>query len=356
MTAMTMHERMSRIYAHREPDRAPIVESPWASTVDRWRREGLPAGVDWEDYFGVDRYASIAVDNSPRYPERTLEVADAYRIYTTRWGVTQRDWRDHGGVPEFLHFTITDPDAWAAAKARMTPDPARVDWAHLERNYRRWRREGAWIRGHFWFGFDVTHSWMVGTERVLLALIERPEWVQDMVMTMLDLDIALFDMLYERGYSVDEINWPDDLGYKGNQFMSRRMYRELIKPAHHKACQWAHARGVKVCLHSCGDVRPLVPEFIDAGVDMLNPLEVKAGMDPLALKAQYGDALAFFGGLNAVLYETPELLWAEMRRVIPAMKRGGGYVIASDHSVPDNVSLDEFREFVRLAKELGRYE
>ncbi|HQB83586.1 MAG TPA: hypothetical protein PLR50_08825, partial [Candidatus Rifleibacterium sp.] len=75
----------------------------------------------------------------------------------------------------FLHFTITDPDAWAAAKARMTPDPARVDWAHLERNYGRWRREGAWIRGHFWFGFDVTHSWMVGTERVLLALIERPE-------------------------------------------------------------------------------------------------------------------------------------------------------------------------------------
>lgn len=57
-----------------------------------------------------------------------------------------------------------------------------------------------------------------------------------------------------------------------------------------------------------------------------------------------------------MLYETPQLLWAEMRRVIPAMKRGGGYVIASDHSVPDNVSLDEFREFVRLAKELGRYE
>jgi uroporphyrinogen decarboxylase len=100
----------------------------------------------------------------------------------------------------------------------------------------------------------------------------------------------------------------------------------------------------------------LVPEFIDAGVDMLNPLEVKAGMDPLALKAEYGDVLGFHGGLNAVLYETPELMWDEMRRVIPAMKAGGGYVIASDHSVPDNVTLEEFREFVRLAKELGRYE
>ncbi|MEN6479827.1 MAG: uroporphyrinogen decarboxylase family protein [Anaerolineales bacterium] len=355
MSAMTMHERMTRLYAHQEPDRAPIIESPWSSTVARWRREGLPDGVDWEDYFGVDRLANVAVDNSPRYPETTLEETEAYRVYTTRWGVTQRDWRDHGGVPEFLHFTITDPDAWVQAKERMTPDPSRVDWAYLDRNYRRWRAEGAWIRGHFWFGFDVTHSWMVGTERVLLALIEKPEWVQDMIMTMLDLDIALFDMIYDRGYTVDEINWPDDLGYKQNQFMSLRMYRALIKPAHQKACAWAHARGIKVSLHSCGDVRPFVPEFIDAGVDLLNPLEVKAGMDPLALKAQYGDVLAFHGGLNAVLYEDPPLMWAEMRRVIPAMKVGGGYVIASDHSVPDNVTLAEFQEFVRLARELGSY-
>jgi uroporphyrinogen decarboxylase len=356
MTAMTMHERMTRIYAHQEPDRAPIIESPWQSTVARWQREGMPAGMAWQDYFGVDCYARIFVDNSPRYPEKTLEETDEYRIYTTKWGVTQRDWREHGGVPEFLKFTITDPDAWAQAKERMTPDPSRVNWASLEANYARWRAEGAWISGEFWFGFDVTHSWMVGTERVLLALVERPEWVQDMVMTMLDLDIALYDMILARGYGLDEIRWPDDLGYKENQFMSRRMYRALIKPAHQKACAWAHAHGVKVSLHSCGDVRPLVPEFIDAGVDMLNPLEVKAGMDPLALKAEYGDVLGFHGGLNAVLYETPELMWDEMRRVIPAMKAGGGYVIASDHSVPDNVTLEEFREFVRLAKELGRYD
>jgi uroporphyrinogen decarboxylase len=112
---------------------------------------------------------------------------------------------------------------------------------------------------------------------------------------------------------------------------------------------------MKVRLHSCGDVNPLVTAFIDWGVDMLNPLEVKAGMDPLALKAAYGDRLAFHGGLNAVLYERPEEMWDEMRRVIPAMREGGGFVIASDHSVPDSVSLAEFAEFVRLAKELGSY-
>jgi hypothetical protein len=84
-------------------------------------------------------------------------------------------------------------------------------------------------------------------------------------------------------------------------------------------------------------------------------IEVKAGMDPLALKRQYGDKLAFHGGINAVLFEKPDQLWSEMHRIIPAMKRGGGYWCSSDHSVPDSVSLETFREFVRVAKQEGSY-
>ncbi|MHC4505943.1 MAG: uroporphyrinogen decarboxylase family protein, partial [Planctomycetota bacterium] len=145
-------------------------------------------------------------------------------------------------------------------------------------------------------------------------------------------------------------------GYKQSQFFSLDMYREILKPAHKRACDWAHARGCKVHLHSCCDIGPFVPDLIEIGIDMLNPLEVKAGMDPAKLKADYGDRLAFHGGLNALLYETPGAMWDEMRRVIPVMKKGGGYVAGSDHSVPESVSLEQFREFVRLAKELGSYE
>jgi uroporphyrinogen decarboxylase len=110
-----------------------------------------------------------------------------------------------------------------------------------------------------------------------------------------------------------------------------------------------------VSLHSCGDVRPFVPELIEIGVDILNPIEVKAGMDPVALKRQYGRTLAFHGGLNAALYPQPEKLYAEMRKVVPEMKKGGGYVISTDHSVPDSVSLEDFRRFVALSKELAAY-
>ncbi len=145
------------------------------------------------------------------------------------------------------------------------------------------------------------------------------------------------------------------MGYKHNQFFSLTMYRELLKPVHARAIEWAHARGINAHLHSCGDMRPLVPELVEIGLDALNPLEVKAGMDPLALKAEYGDRLVLHGGINAVLWTKPEKIEAEMRRVVPALKEGGGYIFCSDHSVPSAVSLEDFRRIIELAKELGAY-
>ena len=355
MGEMTSHERFKRMFEHRQADRVPIIDSPWSATVERWRREGLPDGVDWTDFFGTDRVASIHPDNSPRYEQKVLEETDAYRVHTTAWGTTLRNWRHAGGTPEFLHHTVVDPDSWADAKKRMTPTRDRVDWARLERDYATWRRQGRWIEASAWFGFDVTHSWMVGTERLLVALIDHPEWCVDMFNTLLDLDLALLEMVWDAGYTFDSLRWPDDLGYKHSQFMSLDMYRELLKPAHKRACDWAHARGVYAHLHSCGDVTPLVGEFIEIGVDALNPLEVKAGMDPVALKQRYGDGLVLHGGINAVLWDDVEAIEAEMRKVLPAVKAGGGYIFSSDHSVPTSVSLANFRRIVELAKELGKY-
>ena len=354
-TEMTTHERVKRMYEHREADRVPVTDSPWGSTVERWRREGLPKDADFAEFLGLDRFATIGADNSPRYPEKLIEETPDYAIRTSRWGVTFKNWTHAGGVPEFLDFTITDADKWAAAKKRMTPDRDRIDWDKLKENYPKWRKQGAWINAGFWFGFDVTHSWMVGTERTLMAMATEPEWIVDMWNHQLDVDIALFQMVWDAGYKFDAIGWYEDMGYKLNQFFSLDMYRELVKPVQKRACEWARAKGLKVWLHSCGDIRPFVPELVEIGVGMLNPLEVKAGVDPVALKKQYGGKLAFHGGLNAVLYEKPEELWVEMRKVIPEMKKLGGYIASTDHSVPQSVSLETFREFVRLAKELGSY-
>lgn len=352
---MTTQERMTRMYEHREADRVPIIDSPWASTLARWEREGMPSGADWVDFLGVDRISAISTDNSPRFPMEMLEATDEYRIYTTMWGATRKDWYNTSGALGYLDYAVKDPDSWTKAKERMRPSRDRINWARLEREYGKWRERGDWITGELWFGFEVVYSHMVG-DALFIAMVERPDWVTDMVNTMLETSIALLEMVWDAGYCFDEVMWYNDMGYKGAQFMSVQMYRELFKPADRRAAEWAHSKDLKTYYHSCGNINPFVPELIDAGIEMLNPLEVKAGMDPLALKAEYGDDLAFHGGLNAMCYEKPDDMWAEMKRVIPVMKEKGGYVIGTDHSIPDSVGLEQYREFVARAQDLGSYE
>lgn len=353
---MTSRERFARMFAHQEADRIPIIDDPWQATIERWQHEGMPAGTDFRDYFGLDKVAGIGVDLSPRYPVQLLEETPEYRVHTSAYGVTMRDWSHAGGVPEFLDFTIKDPDSWADAKARMTPAEDRIPWDFLKANYKQWRDEGRWIQAGLWFGFDVAHSWTVGTERVLIAIVEQPEWLMDIFGHMLELNLALLDRIWDEGYKFDSVFWPDDMGYKHSQFFSVRTYRRMLKPYHKRAVDWAHAKGIKAHLHSCGDVNPFLPELVDIGMDGLNPLEVKAGMDTLQVKRDYGDKLLLHGGINAVLWDKPDEIEAEMRRVLPIVKENGGYIFSSDHSVPQTVSLEDFRHIIDLAKKLGSYE
>ena len=352
---MTSYERFRRMFDHQEADRVPIIDGPWGATIERWQREGMPKDVGYVDFFGLDKVAGIHVDTSPRYPTAVVQETEEYRVTKTNWGVTLRNWKHIASTPEFLDFTIKDPDTWREAKVRMTPADDRIPWETLKNGYKRWREEGWWVQAGLWFGFDATHSWAVGTERVLMALVEDPEWCRDMFNHFLDMSIALLDRVWDEGYHFDSVVWPDDMGYKHNQFFSLNTYRDLLKPVQKRAIEWAHAKGVKAELHSCGNINPFVPELVEIGLDALNPLEVKAGMDPVALKQEYGGKLVFHGGINAVLWDDFEAIAAEMRRVVPAMKQSGGYIFSSDHSVPSSVSLENFRGIVELAKELGRY-
>ena len=354
MDKMTSHERFTRMYQHREADRVPILDSPWSETIDRWVQESMPTR-DYVAHFGLDKVAHISVDNSPRYEKKTIEQTEDYRIYTTSWGATLKSWTKHGSTPEFLDFTITDAEKWLEAKARMQVDDARIPWNYLKENYPRWRAEGYWISAGLWFGFDVTHSWAVGTERLLMAMIEEPEWVEDMYDTFLELDLQLLDRVWDAGYRFDEVNWPNDMGYKHNQFFSMNTFRALDKPRLQRAIAWAHNKGAVARLHSCGDINPFVPELIGIGLDGLNPLEVKAGMDPVYLKRTYGDKLTFHGGINAVLWDKPEQIKAEIARVVPVMMENGGYIFASDHSLPENVSLTDFEGILETVREVGTY-
>ena len=352
---MTSWERFKRMYEHREADRIPIIDDPWTGTLRRWTREGMPEGMDWCDYFDVDKIGVINIDISPRMPEITLEETDRYFIRTSSWGVTMKHFKEEDSTPEFLDFTITTPEAWEQAKKQMTLEDDRIPWDMLKQNYDKWRAEGRWIRAVFWFGFDVTHSWMMGTENTLIAMMDDPELVEDMFDTYLNRSIALFSRIWDAGYHFDEVFWYDDMGYKGTTFFSPNMYRNMLQPYHKRAVDWAHNHGIYAQLHSCGDIMTLLPDVVATGVDALNPLEVKAGMDAIKIKKEYGDKLVLRGGINAVLWNDTDAILAEIDQKVPILKENGGFVFSSDHSIPNSVSLKNMKAIMDEVKLVGRY-
>ena len=155
-----------------------------------------------------------------------------------------KNWKHASSTSDFLDFTITDRDSWAAAKDRMMPTEDRVDGGRLEREYRTWRRRGCWIEGHGWFGYDALASWAVGTERMLIALADDPAWCRDMFDHALSVNLALLEMVWDRGYTFDAFKFCDDLGYRSGLFFSPETYRRVLKPVHKRAFDWAHNRGV----------------------------------------------------------------------------------------------------------------
>jgi uroporphyrinogen decarboxylase len=169
--------------------------------------------------------------------------------------------------------------------------------------------------------------------------------------------INLLEMAFEREGVPDGLWVWDDLGFKHRPFMSPAMYRELIFPAHRRLFDFAHSRGLPVVLHSDGLVEPLIPNLIEAGIDCLQPLEVKAGMDLLKLKKTFGQRLAFIGGMDV-----RELVSNDLGRVrrkleskLPQAMAGGGYVLQVDHSVPGQVNYDTYRYFVEEGLRIGTY-
>ena len=352
---MNSYERFKRMYEHKEADRVPIIDDPWAGALRRWRNEGMPTNMDWRDYFDIDKNSRIWIDISPRFPQKVLEETDRYVISTTSWGLTKKSFKMEDSTPEMLDFKSTTEEAWEQAKKQMTLEDNRIPWERLKRDFAKWRAEGHWITAEFWFGFDVTHSWMMGTENLLIAMMEEPELVEDMFATYLDRCEKLFARIWDAGYHFDEIRWLDDMGYKGTTFFSPAMYRELLQPYHKKAVDWAHERGIYARLHSCGNITSFLPDIIATGIDALNPLEVKAGMDAFQIKKDYGDKLVLHGGIDAVKWPDTEAVIAEIREKVPVLKQNGGYIFSSDHSIPNNVTLENMKRIIAEAKKAGSY-
>jgi uroporphyrinogen decarboxylase len=138
--------------------------------------------------------------------------------------------------------------------------------------------------------------------------------------------------------------------------MSPDMYREILKPGHQRLFDFAHSKGLPVIFHSCGCIKPLLPDLIDAGINCLQAIEYKAGMDLVELFKEFGDRISFFGGIDARALVANDREWIEreLQEKIPVIiNNGGGYILRSDHSIPPQVDYPTLKFFFERGREIG---
>jgi len=152
-----------------------------------------------------------------------------------------------------------------------------------------------------------------------------------------------------------------DFGQQTGPFISRRAYRDLFMPFHRAINDWVHANTTwKTFIHSCGSVVALLPDFIEAGFDILNPVQCSAaGMDPATLKARFGQQITFWGGgvdtQHTLPFGTPDEVRAEVRQRLEIFGQGGGFVFSTIHNVQANVPVENLLAMYETVREHGGY-
>jgi len=352
---MTSRERVLAALTFREADRIAIHDSPWKHTIDRWHREGLPEDKSPAEYFGYE-FVKAGADTSMRLPTEIIEETDEYTITRNANGAVRRGWKDHEGTPELIDFSIKTRRDWDAHKHLMQMSEDRVNLETARAAETNARQAGKWFSYSGVLGYDKMQGF-VGSVNLLMAIVDEPDWVADMFMNSADLIVETADLMISSGIEFDGAFLYDDLGYRNTSLFSPRAYRDLLFPAHRKAFQYFRQKGLPVILHSCGCVKGLAPQLIEAGLSCLQPLEVKAGMDLVELKQKHGDQLAFMGGIDvrAMANPDPAVIEKEISTKIPVGKKGGGYIYHSDHSVPSNVSFEQYCRVMELVEKYGRF-
>jgi len=353
---MTSRERITAALEHREADRVPFWESYWGGTIARWHREGLPEGADLAAYFGLDATHHTGYDWSLQLPTEVVEETDEWVITRTNNGVLSKSFKDHDSTPLWWDFPLTDRASWEALKPRMTWNETRVDLPAAKAAHNA-HRDLLQVYACCCLGFEK-FKYLMGTEGILLALAADPDWAREMCLSTAAMAIEGLEYLLGHGFEFDAAFVTEDMGYKGRPFFSPRTYREAIMPCQKRFCDVCHARGMNVMLHTCGQNMELVPLYIEADFDVLNPLEVKAGMDLFALKRDFGGVLTLWGGIDvrAIAHPDPSVLEKEIREKVTMAKQGGGYIFSSDHSIPENVSLEQYRHMLELGRRYGSFE
>ncbi len=349
---MTSRERVSTVMSGEVPDRVPFHDSYWGTTIQRWRNEGLPGNVSPYEYFGCE-IARLGGDYSLQLPGEIIEQTERYRVYRDSNGATRKDLRTPDGwTPQWLDFSIKSRDDWNRLREHARYNTSRLS-GNLVEACNSMRTRGKFITYSVHGCFHSTWS-KIGMVTLLIWMLDDPDLVKDMFASHTKLALDLYDGMKEMGVQFDGAWVSDDLGYRTAPLISPELYHRLVMPYHRALCEHFARDGLKTILHSDGNVEPLIPHFLEAGFTALHPLESKAGLDVRKLKPLYGDRLVFFGNIDVrKLAGSREEIEEEIRTKVTSAKQGGGYIYHSDHSVPSNVSFENYCFAVEMVKKYG---
>jgi len=382
---MTSRQRVLKALHHETPDRVPIDLGGFQTGIHRG------AYVQLLDYLGMRDEVTILdpVQQLARPCEELLEqfhVDIRYVIahgpesfhggieQNTREGRLWHDLKDEFGVvwsmpdDQPLYMDISHHPLAGATLADLADypfpkgdDPTR--FTGLREQAQMLRRETPYALSTGIGGVVYEICWYLrGLERWFMDMIENPAFCE----ALLDRTLAFWlgyytEFLREVGDLVDVVMIGDDIGCQSGPLFSPEFYRRVVKPRQKRLVQ--HIKSLtpaKIWYHTCGSVRQLIPDLLDNGIDILNPIQISAAdMDPRDLKAAFGHKLVFWGGgidtQKVLSFAGPEEVREHVRRNLEAFKPGGGYVFNSVHNIQAGVPPENITALFAAAHTHGFY-
>jgi uroporphyrinogen decarboxylase len=383
---MNSRERILTALHHREPDRVPFdlgscqVTGIHTIAYQNLRKAlGLPA-VEVQYCDAVQQLASIEDDVATRlnidtrglYPLNSHnwqvieEDAGDFWAYHDEWGITHHRPKDNGLYFSVVKVPLPHSELTIADIGNhQWPDVAHPQRLAGLRNLARQYRDAGYavvLKDAFAGIFEFAQR-IVGMENLLVMMITNEKESCALFDRLLELKLDYWQTaLAELGDLVDVVTYADDYGTQTSQLISPDMFRRLIKPRLKVLLETLSqsAPHAKRFFHSDGNVRPLIPDLLEIGVDILNPIHIRAqDMAPAGLKRDFGRDLVFWGGgvdTQGILpHGTPRQVKDDVRRNIEALAPGGGYVFNTIHNIQAGVPPENIMAMWEALQEYGVY-
>ena len=351
---MTPKQRVYAAMQHIQPDRAPLfyrdvpeVEQRLCKDLGLADREALLRYLDIDFRWVEPEYVGPSLFDEEAGTRRSI------------WGVNYRYLKlEQGAYWEPVRFSLADQSDPAALEDYPWPSLDWYDFSDLGRQVAAYADYAIMTApGEASPGVLVIMQDLLGMERALTESIVNRPFFDRLVEKIMEFRVPFIKkMVTACNGGLDFFRLGDDFGTQRSLLMSINQWRDAFAPPLYEMAKTAKECGARYYYHhTCGAIRPLIPDMIDIGVDVLDPLQIHAvGMDPAGLKADFGDKLVFSGGIDeqhVLPHGTPDEVRKEVRRICDIMAVGGGYFVGSTHNFQDDIPTANILAMYEAARE-----